>query len=81
MKRQLELGDVFKTDLNGFWFVDQVGGHELVRIVCVRPPKELAHATSPGYVTTTHRQPDSHRELLGYATDFDHASAIVALNH
>ena len=77
MNRQLELGDIYETDLKGVWYVDEVGGHELVRIVCVR---SVTFSMDPGYVTTTDRQKQwDKRRLIGKAVDFEHATAIVAM--
>jgi hypothetical protein len=74
---RLELGDIYATDLDGIWFVDEVGGQELVHIRCVRP---VTFGMEPGYATTTNRQVQpKHRRLIGKAIDFEHASAIVAL--
>lgn len=79
MSERLELGDVVRTTLKTLWFVDEVGGYELVRAKCVR----ASHPATPyrfGHRTTLGRQVTPPTMVIARnVVDFEHACAIVAL--
>lgn len=77
MKEQLEKGDIVQINGGVVWFVEEVGGQELVQGRCVRPGPVTVH---PFGATATLSRPVVQRtEFFGTARDFDHACAIVAL--
>lgn len=79
MKERFEKGDIVQAIKAGtIWFVEEVGGAELVQGRCVRQRQD-SDMYPFGTTSAFGREVKPFNIILGQAVDFEHACAIVAL--